>query len=128
MAAVVFATTAESAVSQTLTFTLNPSFPRSAQRAAPAFIFYRVADGTPYVEQVGLRANVELTWPPHGPMTAADYADLLTFYSATRGSQDEFTFTDDDGDDHEAHFVTGPEGFTEEPHGFAGTLVLVVRS
>lgn len=128
MSAIVFATTSESAVGQTLTFAENPGFPRSSQQVTPLTIPYRVADGTPYVEQVGFAATVMLTWPDDGPMTRANYASLLTFWSRVRGTQDTFTFTDDTGDTHEANFLEGPDAFTEITTGFVGSLLLWVRT
>lgn len=126
MASIAFATTGESAASVTFTVTVNPSFPRSTFHETPQLIAYRTADGTPYVEEVERAAFVTLTWPPSGLMTRANFASLVALWSATRGTQDRFTFTDELGDTHDAHFISGPEGWAEYAHGFAGSITLRV--
>lgn len=123
-----FVTTAESPNSMTLTFQRNPSFPRGTPIAGPAWIAYRSADGTPYKEEVGVLADVRLIWPANAPMHEDDFADLRTFWTYVRGTQDLFTYRDEDAVDHDAHFMSTPHEFTHEPHGYSGSLELRLRS
>lgn len=130
MAAIRFATTAESADSMTLTFARNPSFPRDAPIAGPATLTYLSADGTAYRQQLGTLRDLELQWPPAGPMSDDDFSSLRTFVLYVRGTQDRFTYRDEDGVDHDA-WLTSPDllrSFTQHPHGFAGKLSIRIRT
>lgn len=116
---------------KTIAFTRNPSHPRTVSDPQELLVTQRAADGTVHVQSKGRSHELALTWSPQMPMTADDFRDgasgenLVDFYQLVHGTEDWFTFVDDDASEVEAHFASEPE-FSEVAHGFAGTVTLHV--
>lgn len=114
-----------------LTFEVNPSHPQAESAVHPLIVTELSGLGTPHQVDLGTFGRVDLAWPDECPMSDTDYKDgaananLRDFVRGVRTAA--FTYTDEAGTQHLAHFIAVPP-FRKVAAGYAGGLSLYLRT